>query len=157
MSYKIIIYMTIPKECSICYEAFINTIDIEETIRIYKSEVTDKVEDYIRTKMIFGKSNRRNVMNMFLIKYYQKLWYPHYKQYKCSTENCDTAICGTCIKKIENKSDSIVFCCTHCRLLDWKAYMTKYIFPELIMVHLSGKCKNPQFSMSELTYVGSLY
>ena len=154
MSYKIIIYMTLPKECSICYESFIMPADIEESIHIHKQEVIDKADHYIKINRVAGKTNRNIIIKHFLIKYYQKLWYPHYKQYKCSTENCNTYICGTCMNQIECKSDDIVFRCTHCRLFDWKSYMTKYVFPELIMIYLSTTCKNRVFSLKEFANVG---
>ena len=156
MSYKSIIYMT---ECSICYEPFIIPGNIEERLMIYKRDIVEtanKTEAFINSNRIFEKIDRRVIINQCLRNYYEKLWEPNYKQYKCSTQNCDTVICGTCKTNIENKSDSILFRCTHCRLPDWKDYMTKQVFPELIMVYLSTKCENRLFSLKDFAHVGYL-
>lgn len=128
-----------PLECFICFESFIFPKSINENLEIYNYEVINKANEYMIKNNISGKTNKKIIINQFSKRYYQRLWYPHYKQYKCSTENCNTAICGTCIEEINKRSINEIFRCTHCRLYDWKVYMTKCVLPQIIMKYLSKK------------------
>jgi hypothetical protein len=144
-------------ECAICYEPFIMPCGIEEGIDDFNKRVCDKAAEYIESYDVSDKKKCRQIKYQLLKKYYSRIWFPTYKQYECSTVNCDTIICGICVKNIEFKSYSIIFKCTHCRLYDWKAYMKKYVFPELIMICLSQTTGNGLFSMRELATAGFLW
>ena len=144
------------KDCSICYESFFYPKNIDEGIFFYNKEVTEKTNDFIIKNFIFSKREKRYIMRQNLKNFYKRFWYPNFKQYKCSTENCCTVICGNCVEQIEWKSYSFVFKCTHCRLYDWKQYMTKYVFPEMIMIYLSRTSGNGIFSMRDFAKAGFL-
>jgi len=152
MSYKTIIYMTF--ECSICFEPFIMPAGIINSISKFENEVLEKTIKFIESNRISKKIDICYIIHRFLKKYYNRLWYPNFKQYKCSTEKCSATICGNCVLRIEKKSDNIVFQCTHCRLFDWKTYMTKYVFPEMIMIYLSRSTGNHLFTMREFAKIG---
>jgi hypothetical protein len=148
--------MTENKECSICFNPFIFPTDIDNGIEIFNKEIIDKSDNYIINNLVFSKKEKRYIIRKNLKHFYNRYWYPNFKQYKCSTENCNTTICGNCIQEIQIRSYNFIFRCTHCRLYDWKEYMRKHVFSELIMICLIRLDTNPLFSLRDYCKAGFL-
>jgi len=139
---------TEPKECSVCYESFFlqlprplsisdtNAMDsaINDFFEFYNWKIPDDLEeddDYNNIR------KERRIRRRKLRSYYSRLYAPNIRKYKCSIQNCGVVLCDICFANIYYRSGKIIYQCSHCRNYDWKLYMTKIVFPQMICVSLS--------------------
>lgn len=95
-------------ECSICYENFIN-----------REEFIKKMPDV-----------KINVNENYVFNEFMKLLNLYKNPHICSTLNCESIICHTCLINIKQSNENDIFICPYCRKIDWKDYMLN-VFDEL--------------------------
>jgi hypothetical protein len=106
-------------ECSICFDKFISP----KTEQEFKNLVTDMVI----------KSDSKEAADRF---HGLLLTESDPMPFTCFNENCDVLICGNCCAKVLPKDKYSVYKCSHCRMEDWKLYMSQNVILELLIVVL---------------------
>jgi len=127
---------TLQKDCSICYEPFFFQINPDDS-------VIDEFNQFMKSDPI--KNLKRNKK---LQLFYSRLCMPNSQKYICSTPNCGVILCDCCFANNYYRTYSItyniVYKCSHCRLYDWKHYMTTTVLPDMMCVSL-GRMGPPEF------------